>query len=133
MGMVQLSHADATPKWKMMVFVCMRTVFFAGPALALGSIAGAFSARSQKSRRAVESSLVFIAAYILVEFALVRFCFVEVSPYLYLLAPLTVLTAAGLQNFGSVRFLAVLIGLSSLFFINSRAAGIVQMMSPMPE
>jgi hypothetical protein len=114
MGHATLSEFDSQPTWKRATLMYLRTLYYLGPALALGAVLGGFLRSMQKSQRLVEAALVYVAVYICVSLLLMRFCLVEVSPYLYLLSPLAILAAASLQRFASIRYSAGLMSLAAL-------------------
>jgi hypothetical protein len=115
MGFGRFTVIEETPRWKMAILALLRTAYYIGAGLCLGA-AGWWIVRKRAPSRLVEASLIFIAGFALVEIALLRFCFVEVSPYLYLLVPFTVLTAATIETMKSRAIFFLMIGASFLTF-----------------
>jgi hypothetical protein len=110
----QAGGAPEVPRARMAIAVVLRHAFFLGPGLLLGVLALAGPApASAEGRRLREACAFFALVFVVAELALLRFAFIEVSPYTYLLFPCAALTAAFLAR-GCWRPLAALASVAAL-------------------
>lgn len=116
MGFGRFTVVEETPRWKMAILALLRNAYYIGAGLCLGVAGWAACRKRAPASRLVGASLIFIACFVLVEIALLRFCFIEISPYLYLLVPFTILTAATLETMKSRALFFLMIGSSFLTY-----------------
>ena len=88
------SGSSESSRLRMAVAVVFRNVFFVGLALSLGVAVGLFTKTVNATiQRFIQATMIYFAGMCVVELALLRFCFVEPSPYIYMVFPAAIVTA----------------------------------------
>ncbi|MEI6397291.1 MAG: hypothetical protein WCO71_00850 [Pseudomonadota bacterium] len=117
------------PRARMFIIVFLRNLLFVSPSLCIGLLLGLWlkisSERIEHLRRAF---VVFLLGYGCVELVLLRFCYIEVSPYMYLLMPSAFLATLAVEQLAKRWLVATLIGMTipatAYIYLRASSSGI---------